>query len=189
VKTWKTAAAVLLFWTLILGGLYPLLVTGFAAVAFPGKSGGSLIYRAGTVVGSRLLAQSFTSSAYFHPRPSAADYATIPSGASNLGSTSAALGLLIRQRSRDWEMANETTEVPAEMVTASASGLDPDIGPEAALLQVPRVAAARALTEQQTAALLQLVRSLQEGPELGFLGEPRVNVLELNLALDQRFPR
>jgi K+-transporting ATPase ATPase C chain len=175
--------------TIVLTGLiYPLVVWGIGAVAFPKQAAGSLVTDAkGTVIGSTLIAQSFTADKYFHPRPSAAGagYDAMSSSASNLGPTSKALVDLVKAR-----VATETLEnpgltagnVPVDMVTASGSGLDPDISPDNAAAQVARVAKARGMSVD---AVKQLVAQHTRGRDLGFLGEPRVNVLELNLALDQ----
>ena len=174
--------------TIVLMGLiYPLVVWGIGAVLFPKQAAGSLVSDAkGTVIGSSLIAQSFTADKYFHPRPSAAGagYDAMSSSASNLGPTSKVLIDLVKAR-----VATETLEnpgltagsVPGDMVTASGSGLDPDISPDNAAAQVARVAKARGLTVD---AVRQLVAQHTRGRDLGFLGEPRVNVLELNLALD-----
>jgi potassium-transporting ATPase KdpC subunit len=193
-KHLRTSLAVLLFLTVVLGGLYPLLVTGIGALAFPRLAGGSLVMRDGRTVGSRLIGQEFTDARYFHPRPSAGAYGARPSGASNLGPTSRALKQAYDQRRADWQQANPAADgasggfPPMEMLFASGSGLDPDISPLAAEQQVPRVAAARRLSAAQADALLAMVRGREVGPQVGFLGEPRVNVLELNLDLDRRFP-
>jgi K+-transporting ATPase ATPase C chain len=192
-KHLKTSLAVLAFLTVVLGGLYPLLVTGIGALAFPRLAGGSLVARDNRVAGSRLIGQEFTDDRYFHPRPSAGTYGAFPSGASNLGPTSKALKQAYDQRLADWQRANPAPDgasgsPPMEMLFASGSGLDPDISPLAAEQQVSGVAAARGLSAGQAEALLAMVRGREVGPQLGFLGEPRVNVLELNLALDREFP-
>jgi len=177
-----------IIFTIITGVLYPLAITGIAQVAFHDKANGSLIpqLRNGKVVGSALLAQQFTGPKYFWPRPSAGSYATVPSGASNLGPTSGALQsnvLSNAQAFRDGNKLAADAPVPADMVFTSGSGLDPHISPEAARLQIARVAAERKLGTDQVSAL---VEKFVEPPQWGFLGEPRVNVLMLNLALDQR---
>lgn len=169
--------------TLLLGGAYPLLVTAAAQLAFPYQSNGSLIERGGKVIGSEWLAQGFAAPGYFHPRPSAAGangYDASASSGSNLGPSSKVLAERIAKDTAALR-AQGYREVPPEMVTTSASGLDPHISPEAALLQVPRVAAAR---HMPVATVETLVRAAVETPMAGVLGENRVNVLKLNLALD-----
>jgi potassium-transporting ATPase KdpC subunit len=168
-------------------GIYPLAVFGVAQVAFPRRANGSLLVDAqGVVRGSRLLGQSFSGAAYFHPRPSAAGngYDAANSGGSNLGPTSQKLRDTIRSRIESFRRENGldgSIPVPADAVTTSGSGLDPHISPAAARLQVARVAAARRLEPRAVAAM---VEKAVEGPQFGLLGEPRVNVLLLNLALD-----
>ena len=171
----------------IMGILYPLAMTGFAHVVFPDKSSGSLIKQGGEVVGSKYIGQNFEGPQYFHPRPSAAGdgYDAMASGASNLGPTSATLIGRIRAAVAQVVAENpgiDPARVPVDMVTASGSGLDPDISPANAKAQVPRVAAARNMTEDE---VRNLVQENTAGRDLGFLGEKRVNVLELNLALDR----
>lgn len=174
--------------TIVLTGLiYPLAVWGIGAVLFPKQASGSLVIDArGAVIGSSLIGQPFTSDKYFHPRPSAAGangYDAMASSFSNLGPTSKTLSSAVETRVAEVVSADGATKgsVPVDMVTASASGLDPDISPENADLQVTRVARARGLPIDQ---VKQLVAQHTRGRDLGFLGEPRVNVLELNLALD-----
>jgi K+-transporting ATPase ATPase C chain len=174
--------------TIVLTGLvYPLVVWGFGAVLFPKQAAGSLVTGTnGTVIGSQLIAQSFTADKYFHPRPSAAGtngYDAMASSASNLGPTNKALVSAVKIRVADAVKTDGAVKgaVPVDMVTSSGSGLDPDITPDNAALQVARVAKARGITQQ---AVQQLVAQHTSGRDLGFLGEPRVNVLELNLALD-----
>ena len=187
-KPVRTAIIVTIFWTLAAGGIYPLFMWGVGAVFFPGQAHGSLVEKDGKVVGSALIGQGFADDKYFHSRPSAINYDASSSGASNKGWTSADLKKSYDQNTADWEKANGTTEVPMDMVFASGSGLDPHISPRAAELQVPRVVAARHLSAADAEKLMALVRGHEEGPQLGFLGEPRVNVLSLNMALDQAFP-
>jgi potassium-transporting ATPase KdpC subunit len=184
----RTSIVVTIFWTIVVGGAYPLLMLGFGALVFPQKTQGSLLTADGKVVGSALIGQDFASDSYFHPRPSAIQYDASSSGASNLGWTSAALKKAYDQRRSDWQKTYGDREPPMEMLFASGSGLDPDIGPQAAEAQVARVASARHLSSDQAVELLTLVRGQEKPPQLGFLGEPRVNVLQLNIALDARFP-
>ena len=182
-KTLLTALRLTLLLTLLTGAAYPALI-GLAALAWPRQAGGSLVLRDGRVVGSALLAQSFTSAKYVHPRPSAASYATIASGASNLGPTSRKRVELMEERRAEWLRLHPDFPPPAEMLCASGSGLDPHISPAAALAQLPRVSAARGWDETKITAARAAVQNLTEGPQAGFLGPERVNVLLLNLALD-----
>jgi K+-transporting ATPase ATPase C chain len=170
--------------TVLTGVIYPLVVTGIAQVAFKDQANGSLLEKNGQVVGSEFLAQQFTGEKYFWPRPSAGGYATVPSGASNYGPTSQKLHDTVATNAATFRAAHKLpvdAPVPADMVYASGSGLDPHISPEAARLQVVRVAAARGVGAERIAAL---VEKFVELPQWGFLGEARVNVLKLNLALD-----
>jgi len=173
--------------TVLLGVLYPLVVTGLAQALFPERANGLLIYRDGRLVGSRLIGQPFSSPGYFRSRPSAAGpagYDAAASGGTNLGPTNAALVNAVRARVEAARLENPAVPVPVDLVTSSASGLDPHISPAAAAFQVPRVAHQRGATE---AAIRQLVAAFTTPRGLGFLGEPRVNVLLLNLALDERY--
>jgi len=173
-----------IIFTVLTGVVYPLVMTGIAQVAFHSQANGSLIERNGQIVGSELLAQQFTGDKYFWPRPSAGSYATVPSGASNLGPTSQALQSNVTANAAAFRTGNKLAAdapVPADMVFTSASGLDPHISPESARLQVGRVAAARGMSADQVGAL---VEKFVEPPQWGVFGEPRVNVLRLNVALD-----
>ncbi|HVM62672.1 MAG TPA: potassium-transporting ATPase subunit KdpC [Verrucomicrobiae bacterium] len=176
-------------WTVIAGIAYPLLMTGVAQLLFRHQANGSLIERNGTVVGSELLAQQFTGDKYFWPRPSFGTYATVPSSASNYGPTSQALQSNVTANAVAFRTGNKLaadTPVPADMVFTSASGLDPHISPESARLQIARVAAARGMAEDQ---LETVVEKFVEPPQWGVFGEPRVNVLDLNVALDDMQPK
>ena len=176
-----------LIFTVITGIIYPLAVTGLAQLAFNDQANGSLIRRDGKVIGSELIAQQFTGARYFWPRPSAGSYGTVPSGASNLGPTSSALQSNVLANAKAFREGNnlpENTQVPADMVFTSASGIDPHISPEAARLQIARVAAARTADVTRVTAL---VTQFIEPSQFGFLGEPRVNVLKLNVAMDASF--
>lgn len=181
---WKTSVLFTLLTAVMLGIGYPLAVTGIAAVLFPHKAAGSLILKDGQVIGSELLAQSFTTDRYFHPRPSAAGngYDATASGGTNLAQSNGRLVQRIQGDIDKLQAMNPGKPVPIDMVTTSASGLDPDITPDNAYYQAPRVAKARNLAEQQ---VRNLIAQHTTSRDFGILGEPRVNVLELNLALDQ----
>jgi K+-transporting ATPase ATPase C chain len=178
------AFVMLLVFTVVTGVIYPLVVTAVAQLAFPGRADGSLVERDGRVVGSSLIGQAFTGPEYFTGRPSAAGYDAAASTGSNLGPTNPDLLAAVERRTERYRKVNGLdpgTPVPVDAVTASASGLDPHISVANAILQAPRVAQARNLT---VAEVLDLVDAHTTGRTLGFLGEPGVNVLELNLALD-----
>jgi K+-transporting ATPase ATPase C chain len=182
-----TAVLMTIATTILLGIIYPLVVTGIAQVLFPKKANGQLIERNGQTVGSRIIGQPFSSAGYFHSRPSAAGngYDAGSSGGSNLGPTNQKLIDRVKTDTAALEAENPGTRVPIDLVTTSASGLDPDITPAAAEFQVPRIAKERSMSED---AVRQLIAKHRQGRQLGFLGEPRVNVLELNLDLDSTHP-
>jgi K+-transporting ATPase ATPase C chain len=182
-SVWKTSILFTLVTTVVFGLGYPLLVTGIAEVLFPRQAAGSLILKNGQVVGSKLLAQSFTSDRYFHPRPSAAGngYDATSSGGSNLAQSNSKLVSRIQGDIDKLAVQNPGKPVPIDLVTTSGSGLDPDITPDAAFYQAPRVAKSRGLSEDR---VRQLIQQHIQSRTLGLLGEPRVNVLNLNLDLD-----
>ncbi|MCC8957015.1 K(+)-transporting ATPase subunit C [Bradyrhizobium sp. Pear77] len=191
----RPAILVLVLLTAITGLAYPLAMTAIAGVIFPKQAQGSLIEKDGKVIGSALIGQEFKEDKYFHGRPSAtvapdpndasktvpAPYNAANSGGSNLGPTSKALNDRVKEDVEKLKAENPTASVPVDLVTTSASGLDPDISPDAALFQVPRVAKARSMSED---AVRELVTQNTQGRFAGIVGEPRVNVLALNLALD-----
>ncbi len=186
-KNLWTAVLMTVATTVLLGIIYPLVVTGLAKVLFPNQANGQLIERNGKLVGSRLIGQAFTGPAYFHSRPSAAGsgYDAANSGGTNLGPTNQKLIDRVKQDVASLQAENPGKPVPIDLVTTSASGLDPDISPAAAEFQVPRVARERGISEEE---LRRLIARHTEGRQLGFLGEPRVNVLELDLDLDASHP-
>jgi len=180
---WGTSVRFTLVTAVLVGLAYPLAVTGVASLIFPHKAAGSLILKDGQIIGSELLAQSFTADKYFHPRPSAAGngYDATSSGPSNLAQSNQVLVTRIQGAINKLAQENPGRPVPIDLVTTSGSGLDPDITPDAAYFQVPRIAKARNLSEDK---VIQLIGQHTAPRQLGILGEPRVNVLDLNLALD-----
>jgi len=188
-KNLITAVLMTIATTVLLGILYPLLVTGLAQLIFPKQANGQLIQRDGLVVGSRLIGQSFSGPGYFHSRPSAAGaagYDATASSGSNLGPTNAQLISRVNGDVAKLQAENPGVPIPVDLVTTSGSGLDPDITPAAAQFQIRRVASERKIPEAEVA---RLVLENSENRQWGFLGEPRVNVLVLNLALDARYGR
>ena len=187
-KNLITSVLMTIVTTVLLGIIYPLIVTGFAQLLFHDKANGQLIVQNGKVAGSRIIGQPFGTDPYFHSRPSAAGngYDAANSSASNLGPTNHTLIDRVNASVAQLKADNPQTPVPIDLVTTSGSGLDPHITPAAAEFQVPRIAKARSMSEDQLRAL---IAKHTEGRTLGFLGEPRVNVLELNLELDDLTPR
>lgn len=182
-----TALKYLLIMTILTGVVYPLLMTGFAQLIFPKKANGSLITKDGKVIGSELIGQKFDTTMYFWSRPSSVNYNPIPSGASNYGPTSDTLLKLVTSRRELYSKLNSIAiaDIPKEMVFASGSGLDPHISPGGALTQVDRVVRARDFTINQKETLISDIKAMSQMPQFQFLGEPRINVLDLNIRLDE----
>ena len=187
-KYWKTSILMTIVTTVLVGLIYPLIVTGLAQVIFPDQANGRLITRDGQMIGSRLIGQPFSSPGYFRSRPSAAGAVGYDAGASsgsNLGPTSKKLHDRVKAEAEKLQAENTAAPVPVDLVTTSGSGLDPHIPPAAAEFQIPRVARERAVND---AEIKQLVEEYTEGRTFGFLGESRINVVLLNLMLDERYP-
>jgi len=187
-KHLMTAFLMTIATTILLGLIYPLVITGLAQLFFHDKANGQLVYRHGEASGSRIIAQPFTSAKYFHPRQSAAGngYDAANSGGTNYASTNQKLIDRVRADAATLHQENPNQPIPADLITYSASGLDPEISPAAAEFQIPRVARERGLPES---TIRDLVQKHTHQRDLGLLGEPRVNVLELNLALDELAPQ
>ena len=187
-KNLITAFLMTIATTVLLGVIYPLVVTAIAQVLFKDKANGQIRYRNGEAIGSRIIAQPFTAAKYFHPRPSAAGngYDAANSGGTNLAATNQKLLDRVRTDAATLHQENPSQPVPVDLITTSASGLDPEVSPAAAEFQIPRVAHERGISESVLRDLVQKHTTLRD---LGLLGEPRVNVLELNLALDELTPK
>ena len=186
-KTLFISLKIFLLFTVLTGIAYPLFVTGIAQVVFPSKANGSLIVKDNKTIGSELIGQQFDSAIYFISRPSAVSYNPLPSGGSNFGLTNVKLQNLVAERKHQFIAFNQLdslTVIPSEMLFASASGLDPHISPQAAMLQVERIIKARHFSITQKQQLLQCINDQLEMPQFLCLGEKRINVLELNIGLD-----
>ena len=182
---------IFLVMTVLTGIIYPLILFVIGQTIFPENANGSLITKNGKIIGSELIGQNFKSDIYFHSRPSAINYNPLPSGGSNLSVTSTELKLRTKQNIADFDSVNQINglqKIPKEMIYASGSGLDPHISAEAAILQVNRICKARNLTIEENKEIRSMIDQSVEGRGLGFLGEPRINVLKLNMILDQKFP-
>jgi potassium-transporting ATPase KdpC subunit len=187
-KTLFIAIKIFLFFTILTGILYPLLITGIAQISFPLKANGSIIYKENKAIGSELIGQQFDSAIYFSSRPSSISYNPLPSGGSNFGLTNVKLKKLVAERRHQFITHNQLdslTEIPSEMLFASASGLDPHISLKAALLQVDRIAKARNFDNNKKQKLIQCTKDLVQGLQLSCLGDERINVLALNIELDK----
>ncbi|MCX6646413.1 MAG: potassium-transporting ATPase subunit KdpC [bacterium] len=182
----KSGILIFLIMAVLTGVVYPLVITVISQTAFPDKANGSLLSGDGEIHGSILAGQKFTLPEYFWPRPSISEYNALPSGASNQGPTSEALRQAVEDRSRELT-PYISGQIPADLLLASGSGLDPHISPDAALVQIDHVAQARNLSAEQKAHLRELVNQYIEQPQWGVFGAPRVNVLRLNLAVDDTF--
>ena len=186
-KTIIISLKIFLFFTILTGVVYPLFITGIAQLVFPSQANGSLIKKDNKIIGSELIGQQFDSAIYFTSRPSAISYNPLPSGGSNYGLTNSKLKNLVADRKKQFIAFNQLdsrTTIPSEMLFASASGLDPHISREGALLQVERIAKARKLNTVQKQKLMKCISEKTEAPQYLFLGEERINVLALNLELN-----
>jgi potassium-transporting ATPase KdpC subunit len=187
-KSLFIALRIFLFFTILTGVIYPLIITGFAQIVFPSKANGSIIVRDNKAVGSKLIGQQFDTTIYFSSRPSAVFYNTLPSGGSNYGIINIKLKNLVAERKHQFITFNQLdtlTVIPSEMLFASASGLDPHISPGAALLQLERVARARNFNDKQRKQLEEIIKKLTEAPVILGFGEDRINVLLLNFETDR----
>jgi potassium-transporting ATPase KdpC subunit len=191
-KTFFISLKIFLFFTILTGIFYPLFITGLAQFIFPRKANGSMITMGNHNVGSELIGQQFDSVIYFTSRPSAVAYNPLPSGGSNYGMTNSKLKVLAAGRTKQFKAFNQLDSaaiVPSEMLFESASGLDPQISPEASLMQVNRIAKARKLNNMQKKQLIALVNSQVEHAQFGILGQSRINVLRLNCCTDTLFAK
>ncbi|MFA6126784.1 MAG: potassium-transporting ATPase subunit KdpC [Bacteroidales bacterium] len=187
-KTLMISLKIFLFFTILTGIIYPLLITGIAQLIFPVKANGSLIVKDNKTVGSKLIGQQFDSTIYFMSRPSAISYNPLPSGGSNYGLTNVKLKDQVDLRKNkfiEFNLLDNLTAIPSEMLFASASGLDPDISLQSALLQVNRIAKARNFDSAQKQRMMQCIKNLTESPQFSLLGNERINVLVLNLEIDK----
>lgn len=187
-KTFFISLRIFVFFSVFTGIVYPLFVTGIAQIVFPGNANGSLIVKENKVIGSKLIGQQNDSVIYFSSRPSTISYNPLPSGGSNYGLTNHKLKDAVNERKLYFILQNQLnslTEIPSEMLFASASGLDPHISPKAALLQVDRIAAARNFSAAQKSRLIDNIEKLTEKPQFSIFGEERINVLMLNIGLDE----
>jgi len=187
-KTLFISLKIFIFFTILTGIIYPLMVTGIAQLIFPWKANGSLITKENKIIGSKLIGQEFDSTIYFSSRPSAVSYNPLPSGGSNYGLTNTKLKELVNERKKQFIAFNQldsTTVIPSEMLFASASGLDPHISLNAALIQAERIAKARNFTETQKLKLFECIKDNTEKPQFLCFGEERVNVFLLNLDIDK----
>jgi K+-transporting ATPase ATPase C chain len=187
-KSFITALKIFLVFTVLTGIIYPVIVTGIAQAAFPVKANGSLIMAGNTAIGSELIGQKFDSAIYFSSRPSAIFYNPLPSGGSNYGLTNSKLKTLVSERRKQFLAFNRLdslSDIPSEMLFASASGLDPHTSPEAALMQVDRITTARNFNFSQKQTIIGIINELTEKPQLSLLGERRINILVLNMRINK----